>query len=347
MDNLEIFLTQLNPDEGHVIIDDDIEEHEDPFFQVRSFITNVNKHMNQLVSPGQGLILDETMIPLHGMTIDQRKDGLPTKVSIQRKPEGTGLEIKTVACGETNIMIFFELQEGKDRMKTKKYREVFPHHTALSLRLTDNWKGTCRVVYGDAYFAFVSTLMALRGIHNLYFIGHCKTASKLYPKKFLHDWHESLDLKTQRGEHIVLVACDNMPNEKIFAVGYADQKLFTFIANAGTTIRTTDIIRTYKKNIINEIGHQETITYDYITPRIQLVTQYFEHSGLIDIFNQKCQGVLKPHKHLPTRTWWLRVFDVFLGIFFTNAYYIYKHDRRHLHEEHCALITYNLLRMHV
>ena len=28
------------------------------------------------------------------------------------------------------------------------------------------------------------------------------------------------------------------------------------------------------------------------------------------------------------------MFDVFLSIFFTNAYYIYKYDRRHLHEEH-------------
>ena len=50
--------------------------------------------MNQLVSPGQGLIMDETMIPLQGMTMEQRKNGLPTKVSIQRKPEGIGLELK-------------------------------------------------------------------------------------------------------------------------------------------------------------------------------------------------------------------------------------------------------------
>ena len=186
--------------------------------------------------------MDGTMIPLQGITMELRKNGLPTKVSIQRKPEGIGLELKTVACGDTNIIVFFELQEGKDRMKTKKYREVFPHHTALSLRLTENYKGTFRVVYGDAYFASVSTLMALRGIHKLHFIGHCKTASKMYPNFFLHDWHESLDLKTQRGEHIVLVASDNMHNDGMFAVGYADQKLFTFIANAGTTIKTDDIV---------------------------------------------------------------------------------------------------------
>ena len=80
--------------------------------------------MRRLIVPGPGLIIDETMMPLHGMTLDQRVDGLPAKVSIERKPEGEGLEIKDIACGETNIMLHFEIQEGKKRMRMNKLRLV-------------------------------------------------------------------------------------------------------------------------------------------------------------------------------------------------------------------------------
>ncbi len=37
------------------------------------------------------LIMDDTMIPLNGMTLRERKDGMPAKVCMARMPEGTGL----------------------------------------------------------------------------------------------------------------------------------------------------------------------------------------------------------------------------------------------------------------
>ena len=49
------------------------------------------------------------MMPLNGMTLSERIDGMPSKLSIQLKPEGIGFEIKNVACGESNIMLNFEL----------------------------------------------------------------------------------------------------------------------------------------------------------------------------------------------------------------------------------------------
>ena len=52
----------------------------DPFFQVRQFMADVNEHMRALVTPGPGIVLDESMIPLRGMTIAERVDGMPTKI---------------------------------------------------------------------------------------------------------------------------------------------------------------------------------------------------------------------------------------------------------------------------
>lgn len=93
----------VNPVDGHVIIDEDEKEEADPFFQVRSFITKFNNHMKRLITPGQGLIMDETMIPLNGMTLRERKDGMPAKVCMARKPEGTGLEIKILPVDKQEL----------------------------------------------------------------------------------------------------------------------------------------------------------------------------------------------------------------------------------------------------
>ena len=38
--------------------------------------------MQNIITPRQGIVLDETMIPLHGMTIQQREDGLTAKISL-------------------------------------------------------------------------------------------------------------------------------------------------------------------------------------------------------------------------------------------------------------------------
>ena len=86
--------TQVIPLDNEHPLDGDIEETVDPFYQVRNFIDQVNHHMHRLVTPGSGIIMDETMIPLHGMTLEQRVDGMPAKICLERKPEGVGFEIK-------------------------------------------------------------------------------------------------------------------------------------------------------------------------------------------------------------------------------------------------------------
>ncbi len=68
-------------------------------------------------------------------------------------------------------------------------------------------------------------------------------------------------LKINQGIHIVLKTQSFIDqNEEIYAVGCADQMLFTFVANAGTINRTYDVQRKYNKNIFDELGRQESTT---------------------------------------------------------------------------------------
>lgn len=73
---------QDDPNESEVKLDGDIEETVDPFYQVRQFVDQVNSHMQRVVVPGPGIVMDETMIPLQGLSVDERMDGLPGKICL-------------------------------------------------------------------------------------------------------------------------------------------------------------------------------------------------------------------------------------------------------------------------
>ena len=73
-----------------------------------------------------------------------------------------------------------EAHEGKaDDLKWKWWRE-YGATTACTMRLSENWHGTGRVVAGDSWFTSVKTAEAL-ATKGLYFIGDVKSATKRYP----------------------------------------------------------------------------------------------------------------------------------------------------------------------
>ena len=90
-----------------------------------------------------------------------------------------------VADGITGIMLFLEICESKEDMSCKKF--TGPHvnkSTATTLRLTEQWFGSWRIIVGDSWFASVATAIALYE-HCLYFIGLVKTGYREFPKKYL------------------------------------------------------------------------------------------------------------------------------------------------------------------
>lgn len=78
--------------------------------------------------------------------------------------------MKNLADGESNMIIFFELHEGKLPMSTMEYRDRYPSMVSLVLRLCKNYARTRRIVYGDAGFASVATLNALYDELELFFL---------------------------------------------------------------------------------------------------------------------------------------------------------------------------------
>ena len=106
-----------------------------------------------------------------------------------------------MADAQTGIMLFLEMQEGKEAMAGKKYCDRYPKSAALTLRMTEFLHGRGHVVHGDSAFASVAPCTALLE-HSTYFSGLLKTAHKEFPRKFCQEMAFSAQAK--RGDTVTI-----------------------------------------------------------------------------------------------------------------------------------------------
>ena len=94
-------------------------------------------------------------------------EGMSHKTKVARKPEGVGAKMKSLACGETGILLKLDIMEEKETNHIKDYAQLYGEGTAVTLRLTQEYYGTGQVVHADSAFSSVNTFLALqeRGLH--------------------------------------------------------------------------------------------------------------------------------------------------------------------------------------
>ena len=161
--------------------DDDQEqgrEEADTWSFVRRFVDSCNTTWQEALRPGYKITVDESMFAWYGK--GDRPGGLPRVIKIKRKPKGVGCEAKTIADALSGIMIGIELKEGKERNARKRWHSTHGATTSTTLRLTQPWHGSGRIVVGDSWFSSVKTAVQLRK-RGLHFIGPVKTAHRKYP----------------------------------------------------------------------------------------------------------------------------------------------------------------------
>eukprot|EP00854_Cymbomonas_tetramitiformis_P027857 gene27857-34414_t len=148
----------------------------DIFLWVRRFIDSWNAWILHTFSPSHLLNPDETMVRWIS------KYCLPGVMWVPRKPDPLGHELKSVADCVVRVMIFVELQEGKERDRLKPYTREHGTTTAFLLRVIDalQLRGKGKEFYADSWFGSVkaAVLMLERGN---YLKGLVKTNTKFYP----------------------------------------------------------------------------------------------------------------------------------------------------------------------
>ncbi len=96
------------------VSDPDAADIADPWYLVRGLIDAFNGNRKQFVFASWLPVVDELMSAWVGQNI-------PHLSLVKRKPEPLGCEVKCLCCAVSGVMLFLELQEGKERMGKKEY----------------------------------------------------------------------------------------------------------------------------------------------------------------------------------------------------------------------------------
>lgn len=142
--------------------------------QFDKFLHAVNRRFKLALTHGDVLCIDES-------TVKAFQKKLRAKKKVKRKPRPIGNEFHAICDGRSKIVIHMELYEEKEVNKTRPYAKELGVTTATTLRLTEPWKGSGRVIVGDSWFGSVKACVNLKTINGLYGIMVVKTAYKHYP----------------------------------------------------------------------------------------------------------------------------------------------------------------------
>jgi hypothetical protein len=89
--------------------------NDDPWWQILGLVEGFNENQQSTVAAGKWKVLDESMSAWHPQKT--KMGGLPHILFIMRKPEPLGTEFKVVACPQTGLFLYLEIQRGKEDMQ--------------------------------------------------------------------------------------------------------------------------------------------------------------------------------------------------------------------------------------
>ena len=187
-----------------------------------------------------------TSIPYDPKTDIDEPGNLPNVSFISRKPQPLGTKFKVVCDSRTGIMIYVEIQRGKDGMSDAKYNKTMMKTAACTARLIEGTRteeealeptrneisneveGTKDTYYADAWFGSVDAVLAAME-RQTHLVAVIKTNSNRFPKKFIEEKMKNWP----PGSHLLLES--NIEFKKVFALGYkySKKKVLCFVFGKG------------------------------------------------------------------------------------------------------------------
>lgn len=152
---------------------------------------------------------------------------------LPRKPTPYGIEIKSLACGESCILLNAEVVEGKELDAQKKWRDEVGASTATTLRLCEPYQGTGRTIIGDAWFGSLNTaewLMDVLGLHSILAV---KTGHRGFPKEELIAEIAGTRFSQSFKKVEVNLECGT---KTFYAGGFMDKKPMLVVGTCGTSL---------------------------------------------------------------------------------------------------------------
>lgn len=230
----------------------------------------------------------------------------------------------------SGALLVIEVQEGKERMRNKRYAKQHGCTAACVLRLADasEYSGqNCterkeaheerirEQFDGDSWFASVA-LADEMSERCREFVGPVKTNHKYCPTEEI----QAVMSPWPSGSQLFL-ECTTPRGNTIYATGYKynSRKVLVFVStrNAGSSEPGEPYVAKFSDEHGNVCERQ--------VPRPQLVAQFFHDSNVIDAHNHARQFELALEKHWVTHDAWFRLDTTFIGLTVTDAWKLFKY----------------------
>ena len=242
-------------------------------------------------------------------------------------------------------------------MCAKKYEPNVGTGTAVCLRLMRPWLYKGRHLFGDSWFASVTTCLTL--LMNLTsFTGPVKTCTKGFPlidlkrqpisaDKVGNSYHLQTDVQfpcPAEHKHMLKHPCfknggiytkknDKENDFQVLASAWLDESSRRiFVTSEGSSANAHQKIQRKKyltSKEFSDILQTEHVVAYKVTKHINVpnyIDQYYNYHNIVDRHN-RFRSDLGIEKKIPTKTWHFRIFCSLLGIIVVDAWLMYKHSR--------------------
>ena len=119
------------------IYEDPTKKDTDPWWRFIGGVEQFNMNCLKYIVSSNRLAMDELMMAWRPRKT--KTGGLPNITFILRKPEPLGTEYKCSTCSSCNVMLYMEIQRGKEEMKKQKYNRDLGATAGCTLRLAEAW----------------------------------------------------------------------------------------------------------------------------------------------------------------------------------------------------------------
>ena len=272
--------------------------------------------------------------------------GLPNISYIIRKPQPLGTEFKHLVCGMSGLMLWLEIQEGKERMRKKEYIRLGATAACVMRGVTDTCNAYSyiespedsqvpsndrdesepaaeearkRLYLADSWFGSVKTAEnVMQSGHHCTMI--IKTAHSRSPKKWLDQTMNDMP----GGTWIVLEGTTEELNCKLVCIGYKYNKktVLTFVLTRGAG--SSEPGDPYEARFPDKYGN---LCVRHVA-RPQVISNYFKYSNKVDIHNQVRQFDIGLEKKWITPNPYFRLYTTQVGMNLTDSWKAFKRHHK-------------------
>lgn len=303
---------------------DDLAFSQNEWCFVEPLLDAFNSHNIKQIIPGWLLGPDESIGAWRGKEGKKDPKKCPKRMFVKRKPEPLGVEFKNIGDALSGMMLKAEITKGKaENIKPKYWSKENGATAATTMRLSEPWFGTGRVVAGDSWFASVRTTELLLK-NGLDFIGDIKTGTKRFVPKTVYDAgteDENGAWATWTSE----IKLDGDTEVPIYCVTHRrGESIHAFIASCGTTLPGNSHVAYFEDDEDRAMG-VEVADFELTRKCPMVLNDFTLAQPTIDRHNRYRQHILAMEKRLVTNNFSFRFFTTVLGFIVVNAFLAHRY----------------------